>query len=294
MSDNATSNANASVGGPTMYICPVCGKTYPLDKRNAFYSHVHRHKKKSFQKVVQSGEQLQGNVVSGDSSGAPDGPSPSGGGVERVDTIPASEMGTEGKAAGLTEIPPVGGAVESAGGEEKAYVGLHNIGRIVSSFYRGLFSRAGLEDLDKDEINEIERTFSNENLNVPASPKVAAAVDLATALAAPVAKRAPAIIEKFKSRSKSSALKAPAFSTPPAPAAGADHAGARGAPPEPTTPQSANEGGGTTYQGGTSPYPPTEPDLHTLPGTQSYEDELKAAQARYQKIMEQMHITGRE
>jgi len=116
---------------------------------------------------------------------------------------------------------------------------------------------------------------------VPASPRVAAAVDLAAALAAPIAKRAPEIAGKFKSRSKPSALKAPAFSSPPAPAAGADRAGARGAPPEPPTPQAADEGGavvGTLAEGIEVRAPVPNP-----------EDELAAAQARYQKIMEQMH-----
>ena len=277
MSDSATDNATDNANN--VLTCPYCGKTYPASKRNAYNMHVYRHKRKreSFREVGPSGESTPSDLLESVGSGAVGGASVGGGGVERVDNIPDSEVGSETRAAALAEIPPAGAeSVEGAAEEQKAFVGLRNVGRIVSSLYRGLLSRAGLESLSDDEVREIEAAFSDENLNIPASPKVAAVANLMSALAAPIARRAPQIAEKFKFRPKHSAPKAPEFFTPSAPVAGADRAGARGTPPESPNPAGGNEGGDTASRAPVS----------------TYQDELAAAQKRYQEIMERLHGKG--
>jgi len=279
--------------------CSYCGKTYPADRKSAFYQHVRRHvlaQKRAEERAKKEGKSLTiARGLSVPPSGAVS-PEPS---AVRVDSVPAPQVGAEEKPAGLTEIPPVGGAVESPEGgmgEKGPHIGLSNFGAIIGALYGSLLGRAGFETLSRDELGEIERAFEDETLNIPASPRAAALANVASALAAPLARRAPALIEKFKNRNKPKVkAEPPAVSWPPAAAAGDSMAGTvPRAPAEPLAPPAADETGGpvgadTGYHGGTSPYPPTEPDFHTLTGTPTYEEELRAAQARYQKIMESLH-----
>ena len=183
-------NDETSIRNDETLVCPVCGKTYPASKRNAYNAHVYRHKRNASN--ASANAKFRDNRKAVASTGDSAASVTDGGSTTPV--VESGKMGTSETApAELAEIPPVmaEGTVETPAGEgeERGRVGLDAGSGLIIGALDLLFRGKGAPALTEDEKRRIERAAADPHLAVETDARTAGFVNFLTAAVSPVVLR---------------------------------------------------------------------------------------------------------